>query len=191
MLEHVAIRLDDVAVGPHHSGESGGGRPEHLGQPAPGALGPIDRAHLEPLQPAPILAEVVHQDLGLALEDHQAGPPFELAGVEAAGRDRDPEAEASAGARLELDLIDREAELVQAAHPGLDGVAVPRRQLDLGVELLPQLAVAALDALGFADRVVVVLAGRVVPPGEGGQVGQAEGNVLDEHLEVVLTLAIR
>ena len=95
-----------------------------------------------------------------------------------------------AGARLELDLVDRKAELVQAADARLDRVAVPRRQFDLGVELLPELAVAALDALGLADRVVVVLAGRIIPAGEGGQVGQSEGHVLDEHFEVVLTLAV-
>src|SRR5579862_4776764 len=113
VLEDIAIRLDDVAVGPDHRSEAGRGRPEDLGQPAPGAFGPIDWPDFVPLEPAPVLAQVVHQDPGLALEGHQSRSPLELAGMEAAGGNGHPEPEPAAAPRLELDLIDCEAQVVQ------------------------------------------------------------------------------
>ena len=89
-------------------------------------------------------------------------------------------------AGLELDLVDREAQVVEAADPGVDHEAVVGAQLDLGVELVPQRPVAGPDALGGGDRLVLLIGPLVVD----GQVGQPEGDVLDQDLEVVGALAV-
>ena len=88
--------------------------------------------------------------------------------------------------RLELDLVDREAQVVEPADPCLDGVAVAGPQVVLGVELVPEGTVAAAHPFGRADGILEVVAAVL----EGGEVGQPEGDVLDEDLEVVGALAV-
>ncbi len=119
--------------------QPGDGRLVHVVEPARRAFGPVEPALLEPFDPRPVLAQIVHEDPRLALEGPDPGQPLELAGVEAAGGHRDPEAKLAVPiAGLELDLVDREPEVVQAADAGSDRESVVGAELDLGVELVPQ-----------------------------------------------------
>ena len=86
---------------------------------------------------------------------------------------------------LELDLVDREAEVVQPADPGRDREPVVGAELDLGVELVPEVAVP-VRTLSAAPIASSMSSGRPVD----GEVGQPEGDVLDEDLEVVRALAV-
>ena len=78
--------------------------------------------------------------------------------------------------RLEAELVDREAEVVQPADPCADGVPIERRQLRLIVELVPQGAIAVVDRLGRRDGVLE----RIVAALHRPEVGQPEADVLDE-----------
>ena len=72
-----------------------------------------------------MLAQVIEQELRLTLERDQAGQPLELAGMEPAAGDRHPEADRlAARGRLEADLVDREAQIVEPADPGANRVPV-------------------------------------------------------------------
>ena len=188
MLEDVAVGLDEVALatdGVTQAGRRVGSNTSDSQRSAPSAR--VERPLLEPLEPGPVLAQVVHEDPGLALEGPDPGQPLELAGVEPAGRDGDPQPElAGSVARLELDLVDREAEIVEPADPGRDREPVVGAELDLGVELVPQPAVARPHALGGGDRLVELVGPLVVDR----EVRQPEGHVLDEDLEVVRALAV-
>ena len=100
VLEHVAVGLDQVADGPTAARSRSRVGSIDVGQPALGALGPIDRALLEPLEPGPIFAQVVDEHASLALEGPDPGQSLELVDVEPAGGDRDPQPErAGAGRR--------------------------------------------------------------------------------------------
>ena len=78
-----------------------------------------DRAAAAELEPGLVLVQVVEQELGLPLERDQPGQALELAGMEPSAGDRHPESNRlAAGCRLEADLVDREAEIVEAAESG-------------------------------------------------------------------------
>ena len=89
--------------------------------------------------------------------------------------------------RLEGDLVDGETQLVEPPDAGPDRVPVGGGQLGLHVELVPDRGVARADRLGRLDRVV----GGALATLHRPEVGQAEGDVLDEDVEVVFALAVR
>ena len=78
MLEHVAVRLDEVAVRADEPGDPRERRPVDLAQPAVGGLLGRDGAALVELEPGVVLGEVVEQDPRLPLERAQPRPPLEL-----------------------------------------------------------------------------------------------------------------
>ncbi len=186
MLQQVAVRLERVARRSDGRRQALQRRPEDLGLPAPGRLRRREPVLLVELQPGPVLAKIVEQQARLALEGDEAGSPLQLPGVEVAAGDGGAEVDAALGPGLELDLADGEAEVVEAAHVDLDGEAVSGLDLDLAEQLLPEQRVAGPDRLGRLD----LLVHRLRPPLEGGQVGQPEGDVLDQHVEVVGALPV-
>jgi hypothetical protein len=102
-------------------------------------------------------------------------------------RDLEPQAAAVGRGRLQLQLVDGEAELVEPADPGLDLVALVVAE-GLGVgQLLPQGPVAVGDALGGGQVLVDPLAAL---PQLHGDVDQVAGDVLDQDVEVVGALAV-
>ena len=107
--------------------------------------------------------------------------------MEAAGRDVHPQPDDVACRRSGRGrLVDREAEVVEPPDPGPDRLAVVGLQDRLVVELRPDRAVAVADVLGRLDR----RRRRVGAALHRREVGQAEGDVLDEDLEVVVPLAV-
>ena len=133
--------------------------------------------------------QVVQQEPRLALEGDEAGQTLELARVESAVGDRDlePDDVLAVAGRLERDLVDREAQLVEPADPGADRVSVVGGQLGLQVELVPDRRVAGANGLGGLDRVVRGALATLHRP----KVRQAERDVLDEDVEVVFPLPVR
>ena len=148
----------------------------------------IDRPLLV-LEPGLVLVQVVEQEPRLALEGDEPGQPLELAGVEPPVGDRDlePDDVLAVPGRLERDLVDREAELVEPADAGADRVPVVGGQLGLEVELVPDRRVASANGLGRLDRIV----GGALATLHRPEVGQTERDVLDEDVEVVFALAVR
>ena len=141
------------------------------------------------LEPGLVLAQVVEQEPRLALERDEAGQPLELAGVEPAVGDGDPEADRlAARGRLEADLVDREAEVVEPADPGADRVPVVGRQLRFDVELVPQRGVARRGPISAAST---ASSNASVAALHRAEVGQPEADVLDQDVEVERALAVR
>ena len=121
------------------------------------------------------------------LEGVEARKSLQLAHVEAPRRHGHAQADAALlGPGTKRDLVDREAELVQATDPGpnREPVVGPKERL-LG-ELVPEDLVLPSNRLGRLDRGVEVVATAL----HQRQVGQAERDVLDEDLEVVGALAV-
>ena len=112
---------------------------------------------------------------------------LQLAGVEVAAGHRGPQPDPPIGPRLQLDLADREAQLVEAPDVGLDGEAVARLDLDLAEELPPEERVPPANRLRSIDLLVHRLGMSL----ERREVGQAEGDVLHEHVEVIGPLSVR
>ena len=185
LLEDVAVGLDEVAAGPDGAGDPGERRPVHVAQPAVRGLLRVDPPAAVVLEPRLVLVQVVEQQLGLALERPDPRPPLDLAGVEAAGRDVHPQPDpVVAGVRVDRQ-VDGVAEVVQPPHPGPDRLAVAGPQDRLVVELRPDGPVRVARPLGGGDRLV-----RVRCALHRREVGQAERDVLDEDLGVVLALAV-
>ena len=90
-------------------------------------------------------------------------------------------------ARLQLDLVDREAEVVQPPDPGPDRVPVVGRELGLEVELLPDARRTVVRTVSAASTASSKASGAALHRAE---VGQAERDVLDEDVEVVGALAV-
>ena len=88
--------------------------------------------------------------------------------------------------RLELDLVDREPEVVEPPDAGPDGVPIVRGELGHEMELVPDRFVPRADRLGGLDRIVE----GVLATLQHAEVGQPECDVLDEDIEVVATLAV-
>ena len=105
----------------------------------------------------------------------------------AAGRDRRPEPHRPRRPdRVDLE-VHREAEVVEPPQPGPDRLAVAGDELGLVVQLAPHRLVPGADGLGRVDRRVDVVLGR---PWYAREVGEAEGDVLDEDVEVEPALAV-
>ena len=187
MLEEVAVRLDDVPAGLDDRRDLRDRRLVDLRPPALGDDDLVDRPALVPLEPGAVLTEVVEEETSLVLESHDAGHLAELAGVEAASGDGELDPDPPTGAGDQLELVDREAQLVEPADPVADGLPVAGTELGRLVELGPQGPVSPDDPLGGGHGVV----DRVVAALRSGEVGQAEGDVLPEDLEVVFPLAVR
>ena len=138
------------------------------------------------LEPRVVLVQVVEQQLGLALEGPDPRPPLDLAGVEAARRDVHPEPDPVVAARRVDGQVDRVAEIVQPPDPGPDRLAVAGPEDRLVVELASRRpgsvsrtrSAASIDSSGSRCAL------------HRGEVGEAEGDVLDEDLGVVLALAV-
>ena len=101
--------------------------------------------------------------------------------------DLEPQGTAVGRGRLEGELVDGEAELVEPAHPGLDLVALVVPECLLVGQLLPQGPVALGDALGGGQVLLDPLAAL---PQLHGHVDQGAGHVLDQDVEVVGALAV-
>ena len=102
---------------------------------------PADRALLEPLEPGPVLAQVVEQQARLALERAGARSGARARGRGSGGSSTATRSRSSPApvAGLELDLVDREAEVVEPADAGRGPRADRRRaRLGLGVQLVPE-----------------------------------------------------
>src|SRR5690242_13662459 len=119
-LEQVAVRLDGVAEPADGRVRGGHPGPEHLLHPALSRLGVGQRGRARRL----VGAQVAEQDPSLPLPHVQPGQLVQLDGMEATGGDGDLQPVRLVAGRLELDLVDREAEIVQAADLPLDLVAV-------------------------------------------------------------------
>ena len=90
--------------------------------------------------------------------------------------------------RLEADLVDREAEIVEPPDPGPDRVPVVGRELRLEVELVPQRACSASRTDSAASTASSKAS---VAALHRAEVGQPEADVLDEDVEVVGALPVR
>ena len=189
LLEHVAVGLERIASRPDGRDQLPEARLEDVDQPPLGRLLFGDRAPLLVLDPGLVLVQVVEQQPRLALEGDEPGQALELPGVEPAVGDRDlePDDVLAVAGRLERDLVDREAELVEPPDPGAHRVPVVGGQLGLQVELVPDRRVAGANGLGRLDRVVRGALATLHRP----EVGQTERDVLDEDVEVVLPLSVR
>ena len=117
---------------------------EDLGSPAVGGDRLRDGASLAALELGAVAREVVEHPPRLVLLGVQAGehqqPPRVVAGLDDARVEAQPVA---LGHGLELDLLDVEAELVQAPQPLLDPVALVGSEDLLARELSPQRLVGA------------------------------------------------
>src|SRR4029450_7522195 len=119
--------------------------------------------------------------VGLAFAALEAGQAPQLLGVEAAvgHRHLEPQGAAVGGGRLQGQLVDGEAELVEPSDPGLDLIALVAAE-GLGVgELVPQGPVAGGDALGRGQVLVDPLAALAQLHGD---VDQVPGDVLDQDV---------
>jgi hypothetical protein len=138
-------------------------------------------------QPGDVLAHVVQQQPSLALEGPDPGEPLQLVRVEGPVRRRHPELDGGAAVGgHDLDLVDREAKVVEPPQLASDRVPVAGGESRLQVELAPDRDVALADLLGSVDRAVEVFGTTL----EHGHIGEAVAQVLDQDLEVVGTLAI-
>ena len=191
LLEHVAVRLERIAQRADRReraspSPAGGPRPASARPPPPWS-GPTARRRLEP---GLVLADVVEQQPRLALERHETG---QLPGARGRGTGGWPPRRAagrrrpSVDARLERDLVDREAEVVEPPDPGPDGVPVAGRDLGLEVELVPDRGVARR---GRFRRPRPRRRTRRSRPCIAPRSASPNADVLDEDVEVVAALAV-
>ena len=188
-LEQVAIGLRPVARSPDRPVSALGPGREGLVQPEP-SRHPFGHIHppLAP-QPVPVGLQVLQQHRRLTLPDVEARQRLQLVGVECAPRYRRRQAHllARAARRLEPDLLDGEAAIVEPTEPGPDLVTVVKTDDGLLVEERPQLVVPADHALGLGHQ----LFGDVLLDLEPRRhVEEAAQHVLDHDVEVELSLAV-
>ncbi len=188
LLEDVTVGLQGIPVWTDCRDERGQRRLKDVLQPACRRVHDRDRLSLLVLQPALVFTQVVEQEASLALERQQAGQLLELVAVEPPVGDGHPQPNDLRGRpdRLEHELVDREAKLVETTDPRPDGVPVAGRQLGFQVELLPDRAVASPDRLRGGHRVLEPFR----PVLHRREVRQAERHVLDEDVQVVATLSV-
>src|SRR6476646_3670167 len=188
LLEHVAVGLDGVAARSDDGPEGRHDRLEDLLEPTVRGVRRVERRTTLPFEPRLVLMEVVQQQASLALERDEPGQPRELASVEPPSRHGDAQGDRFARlCRRQADLVDREAEVVEAPDPCPDRLPVAGRHRPDVVQLRPQSSVALADALRGFDR---ILEG-VLAALHGAEVGETEADVLDQDVEVVGALAVR
>ena len=104
-------------------------------------------------------------------------------GVIAARGDGHLEPQPVVAAGVQVDLVHREAEILQPADPALHGVPVVGGEVRLGVQHVPQVAVPGRDALRPSNS-SGYSSGVLLHPDR--QVEQAAGHVLHQDVQVVL-----
>src|SRR4051794_7512537 len=125
LFEHVAIGLDRVAAGSDDGSEDGDDGLEDLLEPAVGSIGWVDRRATLGLEPCLVLPQVVQQETRLTFERDEPCSSCELACVEPPAGDGHAQVDGLARlGRRQADLVDGEAEIVQASDACTNGLAV-------------------------------------------------------------------
>ena len=186
VLERLVEDLGRVALPPELGGDRGDRRLEDLREPAVDRDRLGDGALAGAVELRPVAREVVQQPARLVLLRHQAGervqPPPVVAGLDDARVQPQPVAVL---ARDELELVDVEAELVQAVQPLVDLVARVVAEHLLAHQLVPERLVAR-DQLGRRLlRVELALAAEL-----GLDVRELAGDVLLGDRQVVPALPV-
>ena len=186
VLEHLVEDLGGLALAPELGRHRGDRRLEDLGEPAVHG----DRLGHRPAALAVELGaearEVVEQPPRLVLLRHQAGQRVQPPPVVARLDDARVQPQAVAVvAGDELELLDVEAELVQAAQPLVDLVARVVAERLLARQLVPERLVARDELGGGLLRRELALAAEL-----GLDVRELAGDVLLGDLEVVLALPV-
>ena len=138
------------------------------------------------LKPDAVFAEVVEEKARLSFEGPKSRQALDLTSMKASVGDGRPQPDPAPGTRLDPDLVDRETQVVESADPSSHRIAVARADLDLRVELVPQASIAFAGRFGGRECVVH----EVLATLHRREIGEAEGNVLDEDLEVVRPLSV-
>ncbi len=195
-FQQVAVRLDVVDVIAHGFDELTHHRLEDLKHPACAVVAHQDTASVALLGipfAGPAHArpggDVVEQDDRLTLPCLDAGELAQPSRVVVTTGHRDAQAQVSGAvlARLEDDLVDDVAELVDGTQTLVDAIALVGMHGDVPMQHIPEPVVAVAQTPGRLE-VVVHLIHR--PAVEHSQVGKVTGDVLDGDSQVGLALAV-